>query len=337
MAIRFAFAGFQHGHIMSVLNHARDSQEIEILAACEEDASRRAELAQAGNVEITHDNYKRMLDEIDCDVVAIGDIFAKRGQMIIQALQAGRHVISDKPICCKLGELEQIKRLASEKNLIVGCQLDLRGSAALRKMKQLIDDGEIGQVHTVTFTGQHPLSLGIRPAWYFKEGMHGGTINDIAVHGIDAIEWMTGRKIVEVIAARVWNAKAKQYPHFQDGAQFILKMDNNGGVISDVSYLTPDGTYNVPNYYRFTIHGEAGQIETRYNSDFVLLVKSNDPRHLYIPAGQGRPNAYFEDFVNQLEGKTENIELTTEDVIRAAYVSLMIQRAADENKTNVSV
>ena len=337
MAIRFAFVGFQHGHIMAVYNHARQSPDIEILAACEEDADRRAELAKAGTVEITHENYERMLDEVECDVIAVGDIFAKRGQRTIQALQKGRHVISDKPICCKLDELEQIKKLAEEKNLVVGCQLDLRSSAAIRKIKQLIDAGEIGEVHTVTFTGQHPLSIGIRPMWYFKEGLHGGTINDIAVHGIDALEWMTGRKIVEVVAARVWNAKAKQYPFFQDGAQFILKMDNGGGVLSDVSYLTPDGSYNVPNYYRFTIHGDIGQIEATYHSDFIIMIKANDERHFHIPAGQGRANAYFEDFITQVKGKTDNVELTTKDVIRAAYVSLVTQQAADQNKTNVPV
>ncbi len=337
MAIKFAFAGFQHGHIMGVYNLAKQSDEIEIVASCEEDAKRREELQKTSDVNITHDNYQKMLDETECDVIAVGDIFAKRGQITIKALEKGKHVISDKPICCKLEELEQIKKFVNEKNLIIGCQLDLRGSAAIRKMKQLIDNDEIGEIHTITFTGQHPLAIGVRPNWYFEDGLHGGTINDIAVHGIDAIEWMTGRKIVQVVAARVWNAKAKQYPDFQDGAQFMLKLDNEGGVISDISYLTPDGAYDVPNYYRFTIHGDKGQIEATYKDKSVLLIKANDKTNYLIAADSPRQNSYFIDFINQVKGNTDNIELTNKDVIRAAYVSLVTQKAADENKTYLSV
>ncbi len=337
MALKFAFAGFQHSHIIAVYNLAKQSDEIEIVAACEESPKRREELKQTGNIDITHDNFRKMLDEVECDVIAIGDIFAKRGNIAIKALENGKHVISDKPICCKLEELEKIESLANEKNLIIGCQLDLRSSAAIRKMKELIENDEIGQVHTITFTGQHPLSIGIRPNWYFEDNLHGGTINDIAVHGIDALEWMTGRKIVQVIAARAWNAKAKQYPKFQDGAQFILKLDNNGGVISDVSYLTPDGAYDVPNYYRFTIHGDKGQLEATYKSKAILLIKANDKTNYLIAADNPRPNAYFIDFIEQVKGNNDNVELTNKDVIRAAYVSLVTQQAADENKTYVNI
>ncbi len=337
MAIKFAFAGFQHPHIMSLYNLAKQSDDVEIVASCEEDSARRNQLEKESVVNITHDNYQKMLDEVECDVIAVGDIFMKRGNIAIQALERGKHVISDKPICCKLEELQQIEKLVREKNLIIGCQLDLRGSAALRKVKQLIDNDEIGQVHTITFTGQHPLSIGIRPNWYFEDGLHGGTINDIAVHGIDAIEWMTGRKIVSVVSARVWNAKARQYPNFQDGAQFMLKLDNNGGVIADISYLTPDGIYDVPNYYRFTIHGDKGQLESTYKDKFVLLVKENDKTNYLIAADAPRQNAYFIDFINQIKGNKKDIELTNEDVIRSAYISLVTQKAADENKTNVEL
>jgi len=46
-------------------------------------------------------------------------------------------------------------------------------------------------------------------------------INDIAIHAIDCIPWMTGLKITTVDAARNWNAALKQVPHFRDAAMLM--------------------------------------------------------------------------------------------------------------------
>src|SRR5581483_4595745 len=131
--------------------------------------------------------------------------------------------------------------------------------------------------HTIHVTAQHPLLLDKRPAWYFEPGKHGGTINDIAIHATDLIPWLTGRKLVEVVAARAWNARLPQFPHFQDAAQFMLKLDNSGGVMADVSYLAPDGiNYKAPQYWRVTCHGSDGLIEAKYMSPTIQLARRAD-------------------------------------------------------------
>lgn len=108
--------------------------------------------------------------------------------------RVGKHLIADKPICTSLEELDAIEKLAADKNLKIGCMLDLRQYPPLVKLCQLVQDDVLGEIRTISFTGQHPLNWGIRPGWYFKEGKHGGTINDIAIHGIDYLTWATGMK-----------------------------------------------------------------------------------------------------------------------------------------------
>ncbi|MEZ4683286.1 MAG: hypothetical protein R2932_54665 [Caldilineaceae bacterium] len=54
-------------------------------------------------------------------------------------------------------------------------------------LRNLIRSGLIGEIHAINFGGQHPLMLDTRAAWYFEPGKHGGTINDIAIHAVDAI------------------------------------------------------------------------------------------------------------------------------------------------------
>src|SRR6185436_18727377 len=138
MKTRFAFAGFRHGHILDLLTGVEERADAEVVACCEEDAAARADLAAKGRVKITHTDFAAMLRDVECDVVAIGDYYAKRGAMALGALQAGKHVLSDKPLCTTLAEQTEIERVAAERRLVVGLQLDSRGCAALLKLREII-------------------------------------------------------------------------------------------------------------------------------------------------------------------------------------------------------
>ncbi|HUT19676.1 MAG TPA: gfo/Idh/MocA family oxidoreductase, partial [Anaerolineae bacterium] len=87
MSIRLAFAGFRHGHIFDLYRRATEMGALQIVAACEEDRAARERIAAQGSAEITHTSYTEMLATVDCDVVAIGDYYARRGSIAIQALQ----------------------------------------------------------------------------------------------------------------------------------------------------------------------------------------------------------------------------------------------------------
>ena len=99
MPLKIAFAGFRHGHIFDLYNLADTSDELEIVAACEGHDETRAQIQAKGTAKITHDRFERMLDEVDCDIVATGTYFTRRGQVLIKALERGKHVIGDKPLC----------------------------------------------------------------------------------------------------------------------------------------------------------------------------------------------------------------------------------------------
>ena len=167
MSIKFAFAGFRHAHIIDLYKLACGHPDIEIVAACEENAEARQAAADGDIVEITHSSFAVMLAEVDCEVVAVGDVFARRGSMLIEALKADRHVIVDKPICTRLEELDETTALAADKSLAIGCKLDLRDWGAFRQMAEMIRAREIGEVAAIAFGGQHPLNYDSRPAWYF--------------------------------------------------------------------------------------------------------------------------------------------------------------------------
>jgi len=330
MNVRFAFIGFRHAHILDLLAAVRERSGLEVVACCEEDAATREALAAKDDVRITHRNFEELLRDVPCDVVAVGDTYGRRGRIAIAALRAGKHLLSDKPLCTTLNEWAEIDALAAEKKRIIGLQLDSRGAGAFRALREIVRVGEIGEVCTVRIEGQHPLLWGRRPQWYFEPGAHGGTINDIAIHAFDFVPWITGLTWRAVNAARSWNAKAADCPHFHDCAQVMATLENGAGVLADYSYLAPDTLgYKLPHYWRVTIHGKRGMAETHLQACEVSVITDEASVPETRPALPDRPRRYLDDFLKQVQGDTTDVDLTSADCLRAARLALEVQRAAD--------
>lgn len=327
MKFKFAIAGFRHGHITSLHEKVKKHPDCQLVAACEEDADARKSARENWKIEITHDSFSKMLAEVDFDVLAVGDYYSKRGQLIIAALKAGKHTIADKPICTSLTELEEISRLSKAKNLKIGCMLDLRENPNMNAARHFISSGKLGEIHAIQFGGQHPLMLGVRPAWYFEKGKHGGTLNDIAIHGLDLVEWLTGKEITEIVAARTWNAFAEKFPHFNDAGQLMLKLSNNCGVIGDVSYFSPDSFgYKLPYYWRVTVWGRNGVLEFNCTETGVKTA-INGSTEITITAPVPGEIDFLKSFISDVSGKP--VSLNTEHVLDISRKTLKLQEMAD--------
>jgi len=300
------------------------------VAAYEADANARAAAEATLGVHFTHENYDDMLKDKNIDVVAIGDYFGIRGTQAIAALKAGKHVYADKPLCTSLAELDEIEKLAKEKNLKVGCMLDMRYNKFVQPVRNFIQEGKLGEVHNIFFSGQHPLMYGSRAGWYFEEGKHKGTINDIAVHGIDLIEYLTGLSMKKVIGARCWNAFATEVPSFKDCGQFMIELSNGAGLMADVSYSAPNSSgFTLPFYWRFTIWGTKGVMEFSYNSKDITLALDGKPSTEIITAPDVDTGDCLSVFVDELNEKPTDIDTNT--VFKSTRDTLTIQAYADKN------
>ncbi|MCM8789083.1 MAG: Gfo/Idh/MocA family oxidoreductase [Candidatus Omnitrophica bacterium] len=338
MKFKMAVAGFRHGHIFDIVARTKDNPVLTLVAACEEDEQTRAFIEEKGIVKITHTDYKKMLESVECDIIAIGDCYGKRGEIAIEALKKGRHIISDKPLCTRISEIKEIARICAEKNLKVGCQLNMRNMAQFIGLRNLIKSGDLKEIHSIIFTGHHPLMLDSRPSWYFQPGMHGGTINDIGIHAIDYILWATGMKFSKINAARSWNAFAKKYPHFKDAGQMMLSMENGCGVLGDVSYFSPDSHgYNLRFYWRFVVYGTGGIAETSATAKNIIFAQSGKTEVSILQLPASDDGGYLRDFLDDIRGATGPERLKTQDVIIASYITLLIQHAGDENKREIDI
>lgn len=338
MTIRIAIIGHRHGHITSLIQHVRQRSDMQLVAICEDDPAARQQAVDANYGVPVVASQAELYERHPCDAIGIGDYYGRRGAIAIDALKRGRHVIGDKPLCTSLRELDEIERLARAKGLCVGCQLDLRDSGLFAAVRRMVRAGEIGDVHAISFNGQHPLMYGTRAGWYFEPGKHGGTINDIAVHGIDIVTWITGLRYTVVNAARNWNAVLPQVPHFRDAGQFMLTLENGCGVLGDVSYLTPDSfRYTLPQYWRFLIWGSKGMLEVTPKTKTIVASINGETEPRTIGPDAAPAEGYLESFVRDIRGERAGLEFTTGAVIRSSRVTLMVQDAADRNLTQVAL
>ena len=153
--VRIGFAGFRHGHVNCLYKFAEENPDVEIKGAWEENPEARSAVEKELGVKFTYDSYEDMLKDDSIDVITIGDYFGRRGMLAIKALNAGKHVYADKPLCISLSELEQIERLSSEKNLKVGLMLDMRQEKFVQPVRDLLKENVLGEIHNI-FSAQHP-------------------------------------------------------------------------------------------------------------------------------------------------------------------------------------
>lgn len=324
--MNLAFCGLKHAHVGSLYALCAQNPDVRILGAWEGEEAYRA-AARAWMQAPFYSTLDELLNDKEVEVVVIGDAYGARGQEAIRALKAGKHVLSDKPLCTRMVELKEIERIAGDRHLAVGCMLDLRFDPALRLARNLVRSGELGEIHAINFTGQHPLNYGTRPSWYFDARLHGGTFNDLAIHGLDAVSMITGLSYARTHCARQYNAFAREVPSFPDCAQLMGEYENGAGLIADVSYSAPaQAAFRLPSYWRFSFWGDKGMIECTLGAEKLLLAQAGRDEIRLLTAPKVRENCLTE-LIRQIRG--ESTAFPQRMLFDSTRTALEIQRSAE--------
>ena len=336
--MNLVFVGFKHRHTGSIYQEAMKNPDINVLGAWEPTEAGRA-LADGLGLEFNYPDLESVLNDERVDAICLGGSYGERGAEAIAALKAGKHVYADKPVCTSLAEIDEIEKLAKENNLKVGCYLTMRFSAGIRNIREMIQDGTLGEIGAINITGQHPLQYGIRPMWYFEEGQHGGTINDIAIHAIDLVRFITGYGMKNVTAARTWNHFAKDVPSFRDCGQMMIELENSAGFTADVSYAAPASCgFALETYWRMTFWGTKGVAEYKLKGGLADAIDSDGGALLQValdgsdgfkPVKKiGYDTTGLGEFLKEINGE-KDLLIDTDEVIRTSREILTVQAWAD--------
>jgi predicted dehydrogenase len=213
-------------------------------------------LGQAGSIR-RYENHKEMLEKEEIDLVSIATESGSHAAVAHDCIEAGIHVIIEKPIALSILDADSIIEHAKKNRVKVAACHQNRFNAAIQELKKAIDSGRFGKlshgsIHVRWNRGE---SYYRQAPWRGTWAQDGGTLMNQCIHGIDLLRWLFGGEITEVFG--VTRQQFHPYIEAEDIGMAVLQFGN--GAIATV-----EGTTNVfPNNLEETLYvfGENGTVK----------------------------------------------------------------------------
>jgi predicted dehydrogenase len=135
-------------------------------------------------------DYEELLGDPGLDAVVIATPVPTHYELARQALEAGKHVLVEKPPAMKGAEMDELVRLAAERDLVLMPGHLLLYHPGVRKLKELVDTGELGEVLCV-YTNRQNLGI-VRT--------NENALWSLGVHDLSVILWLIGEDPEEAVA-----------------------------------------------------------------------------------------------------------------------------------------
>ncbi|MHB1001839.1 MAG: Gfo/Idh/MocA family protein [Armatimonadota bacterium] len=149
-----------------------------------------------------YDDYQKMIDEVDMDVVEISTPHTLHFQQAMDAMDKGLHVLLEKPMVCCVDHAKKLMANAEEKNRIVVLSYQRHFQPQYQYIKKVISEGQIGNVTYVAALQCQNWKHAVAGTWrQIPELSGGGQLNDSGSHLVDMVLWTTGLAVDEVYAS----------------------------------------------------------------------------------------------------------------------------------------
>ena len=167
-------------------------KDVSIIAACDIDESRAKAFAKQHDIPHVFSKYEKLVEMDELDAVSVCTPNNFHAGPTIAALNAGKHVICEKPIAANAidGQAMVDAQRASGKILQIGLQS--RFGAGARTLRKLHEDGFFGDVYYARAMAMRRRGVPASPSFLSKAIAGGGPLIDIGVHILDVLLWMIG-------------------------------------------------------------------------------------------------------------------------------------------------
>ncbi len=198
----------------------------ELLQVADLEAGRLQTIRKVFATLATTTDAEEVFSNPEIDLVAIATPVSTHYPLAKRALEEGKHVLIEKPLTANSGEAEELCELAETKGVLLFVDHTLLFTGAVRKLKELVDAGELGEIRYVDSTR---INLGL-----YQDDV--SVIWDIGPHELSILQLLLGREPDEV--STVAASHVSQEPGLYDIAYISLKYGSAIAHIS-VSWLSP--------------------------------------------------------------------------------------------------
>ncbi|SET04598.1 Gfo/Idh/MocA family protein [Anaerobranca gottschalkii] len=279
--IKFAIIGcgrISYKHIEALVNNY---EEAELVATCdivEEKAKKSAEeymtlinekIKKTNNQAIVdlgtkicqpssvnyYTDYKEMLVKEDINVIAIATESGYHAKHTIDGLNAGKHVLVEKPMALSLSDADKMITLAREKGLKLGICHQNRFNPPIQKLRRAIEEGRFGKIvnGTARILWNRNDDYYKQAPWRGTKELDGGTLMNQCIHNIDLLQWMMNSEVERVYAERGTFLRDIEMEDF--GAILIRFKNGSIGIVEGSACVYPKNLEET-----LSIFGEKGTV-----------------------------------------------------------------------------
>jgi predicted dehydrogenase len=319
------------GHSGQMIREGAKVQEAEFVGYCpsylEEDLNNIEQIFEANSYyPARYDNYKSMLKKETPDVLVVDSMFCDHCSITSYALECGINVFCEKPVALSLKDCERLEKVEQKSTATFWAMQTLRYEPWTYTAKKLIDQGAVGQIRMINC--QKSYKLGKRLAFFSDRNKCGGLITWVAIHGIDAIQYLCPQHFRSVFA-RHSNAENSGNGDLETTSICLFELDNNVLAHVNADYYRPASAITHGDD-RIRVVGTEGVLEVIKNKVFLINMQNNDeqPQEL-VP--QDQIPTIFGDFLQTLQGYSIGL-LNASQSILITKLALLARDSADSEK-----
>ena len=264
---RIGVVGFAHGHINPYIDSIRDFDDAVVVAGWDEDKERGAAACELHGIEFVG-NLDDLLDRQDIDAVFVTSQTNRHAEHAVAAAEAGKHVLLQKPMALTIEDCDEIVAAVRRTGVKFSMCYQMRADPVNLKIKELLDEGAVGNVAVVRRRHAIPMLLNpdfARPGnWHIDPKQNLGMFMDDASHAADWFLWMLGRP--RSVVAEIDNVVTDAAPDDNGIAVYRFSKGEMGILLNSSTMLAAEVTTE--------IYGDAGSIVQYYGD----LVSSSLPR-----------------------------------------------------------
>ncbi|MCF7838036.1 MAG: Gfo/Idh/MocA family oxidoreductase [Candidatus Marinimicrobia bacterium] len=167
--------------------------DVEIKALCDPNIERmKAMQPRLQGAQNLYTDVREMIGTEGLDAVVVTSPDYAHEANVVAALQAGAHVLVDKPLATTVAGCQQIIRTAAETERIVYMGFNLRHVRTLKRLKELVDAGALGQVHLIENREFYDGGKTYMARWNRLYEYSGGLWVHKGSHDFDVMQWLLG-------------------------------------------------------------------------------------------------------------------------------------------------
>lgn len=200
------------------------------------DAERGASYASRHEIDASTTSIEDILSDSDINAVYISTTNEKHLPQAIAAIEAGKHVLCEKPLAMRADEAAEIAKAAHAAGVVLGTNHHLRNAGSHLAIKQLIDEGELGDVLSIRIFHAVMLPENLR-GWRVNDAAAGGgVIPDIVVHDADTVRFHLEEDPETVTAIESASAMSEGV---EDSSMTLWQMPSGVQVMTHESFTHP--------------------------------------------------------------------------------------------------